>query len=76
VREHRLGTKHFRHPFVGELHLACEAMDLPADAGLSIVTFTAEPGSASQGGLTLLASWAATIATGMTCARNRPVDRS
>jgi len=28
VRLHRTGTKHFRHPVVGELDLAFEAMDL------------------------------------------------
>jgi len=61
VRQHHLGTKHLHHPVVGELHLSYELMELPADAGLSIVTFTAEPGSASADGLTLLASWAATI---------------
>jgi hypothetical protein len=60
VRQHRLGTKHLHHPVVGDLHLAYETMELPADAGLSIVTFTAEPGSASEDALTLLASWAAT----------------
>jgi transcriptional regulator with XRE-family HTH domain len=60
VRQHHSGVKHLRHPVVGELHLAYESMELPADPGLSIVTFTAEVGSASQDGLELLASWAAT----------------
>jgi hypothetical protein len=36
-------------------------MDLPADPGLSLVVYSAEPGSASQDGLRLLASWAATL---------------
>jgi hypothetical protein len=35
-------------------------MDLPADPGLSSVVYTAEAGSASEDGLNLLASWAAT----------------
>ena len=34
---------------------------LPADPGLSLVVYGAEPGSASQDGLKLLASWAATF---------------
>ena len=33
----------------------------PADPGLSLVVYGAEPGSASQDGLQLLASWAATL---------------
>jgi hypothetical protein len=34
---------------------------LPADPGLSLVVYGAEPGSASHDGLKLLASWAATL---------------
>lgn len=59
VRRHRAGTKHLRHPIVGDLHLAYELMELPADDGLSIVTYSAERGSASQEALDLLASWVA-----------------
>jgi hypothetical protein len=36
-------------------------MDLPADPGLSLVVYSAEPGSPSEDGLNLLASWAATL---------------
>jgi hypothetical protein len=60
VRFHRTGTKHIHHPVVGELHLSYETMELSADAGLSVAIFTAEPGSASQQALDLLASWTAT----------------
>ena len=45
---------------VGDLTLAFEAMDLAADEGLRISAYTAEPGSASEDALNLLASWAAT----------------
>ncbi len=62
VRRHRAGTKHVRHPVVGDLHLAYELMELPADEGLSVVTYSAEKGSASQDALDLLASWSATLA--------------
>jgi transcriptional regulator with XRE-family HTH domain len=61
VRFHRTGFKDVHHPVVGELHLAFEALDLPADPGLSLVVYTAERGSASQDALSLLASWAATL---------------
>jgi hypothetical protein len=37
------------------------AMDLTADVGLTVVTDSAEPGSRSEAGLNLLASWTATL---------------
>ena len=41
-----------------------EAMELAADAGLTMTTYTAEPDSADEERLHVLASWAATeIAT-------------
>jgi hypothetical protein len=61
VRFHRTGYKDIHHPIVGDLHLTFEAMDLPADPGLSLVVYSAEPGSPSEDGLNLLASWAATL---------------
>jgi hypothetical protein len=65
---HRTGVKRLRHPVVGVLDLTYEAMELPADPGLTIFTYTAEPGTPSEDGLKLLASWAATqdLAEGMT----------
>ena len=60
VRFHRFGFKDIHHPIVGDLHLTFEVMDLPADPGLSLIVYSAEPGSASQDALSLLASWAAT----------------
>jgi hypothetical protein len=61
VRSHHTGITHIHHPVVGDLHLNFEAMDLPADPGLSLVTYSAEPGTASADALNLLASWAATL---------------
>jgi transcriptional regulator with XRE-family HTH domain len=61
VRLHRSGLKDIHHPVVGDLHLMFEALDLPADPGLSLVVYTAEPASPSQDALDLLASWAATL---------------
>jgi transcriptional regulator with XRE-family HTH domain len=61
VRFHVNGVKHFHHPVVGELNLNFERMDLAADPGLTIFTYTAEPGSKSEEALNLLGSWAATL---------------
>jgi transcriptional regulator with XRE-family HTH domain len=61
VRFHRTGLKDLHHPVVGDLHLTFEAMDLPADPGLALVVYSAEPGSPSADALNLLASWAATL---------------
>jgi transcriptional regulator with XRE-family HTH domain len=60
VRFHVNGIKHYRHPDVGELILNFERLELAADPGLTIFTYTAEPGSRSDDGLRLLGSWAAT----------------
>ena len=62
VRFHRTGVKRLNHPVFGELELTYEAFELPADAGLHLSTYTAEPGSASADKLKLLASWAASDA--------------
>ena len=59
VRYHRSGLKDIHHPVVGDLHLTFEAMDLPADPGLSLIVYGTEPGSASEDALKLLASWSA-----------------
>jgi transcriptional regulator with XRE-family HTH domain len=60
VRLHNTGVKHLRHPVVGDLHLTYTRLDLPADPGLTLFTYTAEPGSRSEEALRLLGSWAAT----------------
>jgi transcriptional regulator with XRE-family HTH domain len=61
VRQHQTGRKRLCHPVVGDLELTYEVLALPADPGLSLVVYGAEPSSASQDGLKLLASWAATL---------------
>ncbi|HYS39837.1 MAG TPA: helix-turn-helix transcriptional regulator [Pseudonocardiaceae bacterium] len=62
VRLHQAGTKHFQHPVVGLVDVAFDAMGLPTkdDWGLTLTAYTAEPGSASEDALKLLASWVAT----------------
>jgi transcription regulator MmyB-like protein len=61
VRLHRTGIKHFHHPIVGNLDLAFDAMELPAEPGLTMTAYSAEPGSPPADGLNLLATWAATL---------------
>ena len=61
VRYHHSGRKHLHHPVVGDLQLTYEVMTLPADPGLSLVVYSAEPGSPSHDAVKLLASWAATL---------------
>jgi len=60
VRDHGAGTKHFHHDAVGDLALAYESVDLVSEPGLTLTVYAAEPGSATEANLRLLASWAAT----------------
>jgi hypothetical protein len=60
VRFHQTGVKRLRHPVVGDLDLTYEVMELSAGAGVTIAVYSADPGSRSEEGLDLLASWAAT----------------
>ena len=46
------------HPIVGDLELTGEALELPGDDGLTIITYTVEPGTASAEALQFLISWA------------------
>jgi transcriptional regulator with XRE-family HTH domain len=59
VKEKGHGVKRLRHPLVGELTLSFETFKLPDDTEQSLVTYHAEPGSASAEALRLLASWGA-----------------
>lgn len=59
VRRHGSGTKTFCHHLVGDLTLSYEGLELTAEPGLSLLIYTAEPGSSSQERLDLLASWTA-----------------
>ena len=60
VRYHGAGTKHFHHHVVGDLELAYESVDMISEPGLTMTIYAAEPGSATEHALALLASWAAT----------------
>jgi hypothetical protein len=58
VRLHTDGS----HPVAGELTLEYTTIPLPADPGLKLTCYTAEPASPTAEKLALLASWAATPA--------------
>ena len=62
VHFHRSGHKRLHHPVVGTLDLSYEAMEFPTEPGLTLLVYTAEPGTPTADALTLLASWAATSA--------------
>ncbi|WP_026555173.1 helix-turn-helix transcriptional regulator [Arthrobacter sp. 35W] len=60
VRFHRTGFKKLHHPIVGDLELNFEAMEFPSDPGLTMLVYTAAPGTPTSDALKLLASWAST----------------
>lgn len=74
VRRHYAGTKVFRHPVVGELELAYEAMELAEDPGFTLTIYPAVPGSPSDERLRLLASWAETERIQDLAGATRPQD--
>ncbi|KQX65113.1 helix-turn-helix transcriptional regulator [Streptomyces sp. Root1310] len=60
VRLHHTGRKSFRHPAVGEITLDFDAMELPAQPGLTLTAYSSAPGTPDHDALRLLATWAAT----------------
>jgi hypothetical protein len=47
---------------VGDIELSFEMMEIAADPGLDLMTYSVEPGSKSEEALNLLGTWAATLA--------------
>ncbi|MCA4135406.1 helix-turn-helix transcriptional regulator [Arthrobacter sp. M4] len=60
VIRHGAGSKRFHHPVVGDLTLTWQGSSVDAEPGLTLLIYTAEPGSVSEEALRLLASWSAT----------------
>ncbi|HET9127429.1 MAG TPA: helix-turn-helix transcriptional regulator [Propionibacteriaceae bacterium] len=56
VRTHRTAIKRLHNSVVGDIQLTGDALELPGD-GLTIIAYTAQPGSADEEKLALLASW-------------------
>lgn len=54
--------KRFDHPVVGRLDLDWQALTVAADPDLTLVVFTAPPGTATADSLLMLGSWAASNA--------------
>jgi len=48
VRFHNTAVKHFHHPVVGELTLSFNRLELAADQGLALLTYTADPAHAPR----------------------------
>jgi transcriptional regulator with XRE-family HTH domain len=68
------GIKRLQHPDVGHLELTFQSLDLPLSgrAAYDLIIYTAEPGTASEDRLKLLASWAATQSRAAQPTRNSP----
>jgi transcriptional regulator with XRE-family HTH domain len=63
VRFHISGIKRFHHPQIGDLELNYERLEVVFDTGLTIFTYTADPGTRSADALGLLGSLTATTHT-------------
>jgi transcriptional regulator with XRE-family HTH domain len=55
---HCTRRKNLHHPVAGDLDLTYEAFELPAEPGLTMVVYTAEPDTQTAQALGFLASWA------------------
>ncbi|MFD7662750.1 helix-turn-helix transcriptional regulator [Streptomyces sp. NPDC059788] len=64
VHVFRDSTKRLNHPFVGDLELDQETMNLPDESGLCVIVYSAAPGTAAADGLKLLAGWSAATTAG------------
>ena len=62
VRLHRTARKRLGNRIVGEIELTGDALDLAGD-GLTIIAYSAAPGSPAEDQLQLLATWSATTHT-------------
>lgn len=59
VHLHTGGTKKIHHPVVGRLELMYDSLQIAAAPGLTMLVYTAAPGSPTADALQLLASWSA-----------------
>ncbi len=73
VREKRTGVARIVHPVVGALELGYHMLTVPARRDRTLLTYTAEPGSATAEALDVLLSW---VAGGPTAPVNRQPEPS
>jgi transcriptional regulator with XRE-family HTH domain len=73
VRLHRTARKRLRNRVVGEIELTGDALDLAGD-GLTVIAYSADPGSQAEDQLRLLATWSATERTSRTGRQPVAVD--
>jgi hypothetical protein len=66
---HYTATKTMHHAVAGDLELTGEALHLPGDPGLTIITYTFEPSSPTDQALAFLDSWSTRDATADTTDR-------
>jgi hypothetical protein len=59
VKLHYTATKTMHHVIAGDLELTGEALHLPGDPGLTIITYTYEPASPTAQAVAFLTSWSA-----------------
>jgi len=69
VKLHHTATKTMHHAIAGDLELTGEALHLPGDPGLTIITYTYEPASPTEQALAFLDSWSTREATADQAAR-------
>ncbi|MDI5961556.1 helix-turn-helix transcriptional regulator [Streptomyces sp. SL13] len=72
VHQHTHGTKQFHHPVVGRMTLSYETLAVMGDQDQTLTVYTAEPASASEAALDLLASWTGGTAPHPAPAYERP----
>lgn len=59
VHLHKGGLKHIQHPVAGRLDLMYDTLPIAQAPGLTMLVYTAAPGSPSADALQMLASWSA-----------------
>lgn len=64
VHQRAHGTKRLNHPLVGELDVQFETLTVSGEPSQALYLYTAEPGTASDQALALLASWTQTNTAG------------
>lgn len=74
VRRYHDGPKRFRHPSAGDLEFYSESLDVAGDDGLTMLSYTIQPGSKTAEAMTWLGSWTATVDVPTTVGERTAVD--